>query len=444
MAIPTATVSRPSIGSAGRPLVQASRGVRTYAGGLALACLLIFASRVVWYDLRIILPEVRGNLRLLFAAYSVCLVPFVGLAYFGALRHVVMSKLMLLLHLVIIYGVVLAIVFGSIDHGYFVTDIFKLMFVPTAFVLFCARPPVRLERFLERLAQAILIYQVLRVGVFLTLAPGVLYYGGVTDMFPLCYYLNCFMQRQRKNELKGIAGVVSALALIVLGQKRTLLVASVAVICYASFRNRKSVSQRISVYLFFAGVIIAGSYLAKYIETLADFGFFTRVATTEFDTALEGESSRQREVRDVFTTLEDSGAWAFVLGHGHGATFEREDPDPLTGEVILHSVHFTPAAMHLRYGILGWVFYLSLCVAVMFAKESVFPPFASSKDILIMKTYGLAAIMCSITMYGLVDDMIIGAFLAAMVLSRRAHVVALKRRLRSRTVIPHAAKSSTA
>ena len=123
------------------------------------------------------------------------------------------------------------------------------------------------------------------------------------------------------------------------------------------------------------------------------------------------ETPRQQELQDVYRSIQEDVAAAFYLGRGHGATFYAESAEAVTRKPIVHSVHFTPAAMHLRYGLIGWLFYLGAILALLRMREPINQSFASEVDLLALKGYALCAAICSLLMFGFIDDMLIGVAL---------------------------------
>lgn len=371
-------------------------------------CLAVFASRVVWYDLRIVVASLRMDMRWLFVVYAVCLIPFILLAAkrvrFGHLNTVAFGWFFF----IFAYGWVVYLAWGRGELGFALQDTFKLCFVPALFVLVATSPLRRIATLLNALAWLVIAYQLMRFSAFAWLTSGYFYFGGVTDCYPSCYFLARLLKDGERGAFRNLACLGLALALVVVGQKRTLLVALAIVWLYACWRARGNLINKpmLQAAVFVSLLIVVGcGYL---------FGegvkkkMFERLGRTDLAMVAAVETPRQVEVREVYDQLAESGNSALMLGLGHGATFYAAAPDPVTGNDVVHSVHFTPAAMHLRYGLAGWLFYLSLIWALLRAREPRTQEYASPTEFLALKNYVLAAFVSSIAMFGFVDDMLVG------------------------------------
>jgi hypothetical protein len=140
---------------------------------------------------------------------------------------------------------------------------------------------------------------------------------------------------------------------------------------------------------------------------------FERITQSRFDATLGEDSARYREMLLIWELMNASDWSRKWLGFGHGAAFDDEVPD-VNGETLTHSVHFTPAAMLLRYGVVGAAFYAVLAFGILAAPACNQPPWLTSCDVMVMKSFAITAVIGSLVLYGLVDDMLVGVFLGFM------------------------------
>jgi len=394
---------------------------RRTAGRVLLLCLIVFASRTTWYDTRVVFKSLLydSSIRWMFLAYAVCLFPFILIAFQG-IKHLFSSWLMTLFAVINLCGIVLAVIYGN-PGIYIIQDVFKMTLVPVGFLLVWHDPPDNADRLLERLAKVIFGYQVAKLLIY------ILYfrsqygfvYGGVTDLFPLCFFGAKVFSGARRTDPWDILMATSSLVMITMGQKRTLMVCVAVIAIYLLVRNFSHVVRRLWPYLAMATCLIVFLVFGGQIEGLTSHDQFRRLMETNVESSIGDESKRGREVRIVYEDLQEYGWIGYVFGIGHGAIYEEEVEDTLTGNVTTHSVHFTPAAMHLRYGIFGMAIYLFMTIHLMFYRGTPIPGWISKSSLRGMKAFGLSIVICSLTGFGLVDDLMAGSIIGLMMLSRQ-------------------------
>lgn len=399
---------------------------RRFPGLLLGLCLAIFASKVVWYDMRIVFPALRGDVfRTLLTAQALALLPFIALALWKGLGSMRKSWVISSYLTLMVFGAVV-VYFQGIEYPSFVAqDILKLLFIPTAFAMVWIDPPRSLGPFLVRIADVILTFQILKVLSFLILYHGRmgLYFGGVMDTFPFCIYAARYCTKATGSVSRDGLLAAAAMLILVIGQKRTLLVI-VAVVCfYLLARNVGRVMQKPSIYFGGLTFLIGAAFFSgPMLAVLETHMSRVIVKTFEADDVIEN-SARLREIDIINYEMDQVDFLTRIVGFGHGASFDDDIGDDITGETLTHSVHFTPYAMYLRYGYIGWIFYGMTVLATFFAPERTDNRWAFREDILAIKSFGIAAIFSSITIYGLVDDMFVGFGLGALAIS--AHLARL-------------------
>lgn len=398
------------------------RKVRRFPGLLLGLCLVIFASKVVWYDLRIVFPTLRGNVfRMLLTGQALALLPFIFLGMTQGLGSVRRSWTVCSYLFMIVLGTVVAVLQG-IDYPAFVAqDVIKLLFVPAAFGLIWFDPPRSLGSFLLKIADIVFAFQVVKVFCFLLLYHGRmgLYYGGVMDTFPFCVYAARYCTKVSGSTMRDGILAGASMLILVAGQKRTLFAIIAAVGVYLMLRNVNRVLQKPSMYLgglvFMAGAALFSGTILEIVEArLAR----VIVKTVETDNMIEN-SARLREISIIDYEMDLSDSLTHIFGFGHGASFDDDIGDEVTGETLTHSVHFTPYAMYLRYGYVGWGFFAIMVLGTFFAKERWDGQWSHREDILAIKSFGIAAILSSGAIYGLMDDMFLGFGLGALAISAK-------------------------
>lgn len=389
---------------------------------------MVFASKVVWYDLRIVFPALRGDVfRILLTAQALALIPFIGLAFWKGLGSMRRSWIVNVYLAMTVFGGLVAYIQGIEYPSFVAQDVIKLLFIPTAFAMVWIDPPRTLGSFLVRMADVIFTFQVLKIMTFVVLYHGRmgLYFGGVMDTFPFCVYAARYCTKATGSVTKEGFLAAASLMVLVVGQKRTILVIIVAVAGYLVLRNLGRVMQKPAPYLGGLALLAGAAFFSGPILEFMEARFARVIVTTiETDKAIEN-SARLREIDIIDHIMRDADSTTHIVGFGHGAAFDDDVGDDITGETLTHSVHFTPYAMYLRYGYIGWAFFGLTVVATLLASEKTDNRWSFREDILAIKSFGIATVLSSITLYGLVDDMFVGFGLGALAIS--AHLAKLKR-----------------
>ncbi|HEV7280678.1 MAG TPA: hypothetical protein VGN57_10795 [Pirellulaceae bacterium] len=406
--------SRPQIGRAHRDLRTLS-GPRLsgWAGFWLTLLVIVFASRCVWYDCRIVFDWMRGDgLRVAFAAYTLALLPFLALAGIGGLHLLTRSWTTLLFVWIGVQGLLCAVLHGHIRDPYVLQDLVKLTFLPAGFIWVWLDPPKSFDLFLRRTAYALLAYQGIKLLIYMFYYQGSFsfYYGEVIDLFPLCYFLGKYCRERPEVAERFLLWTLLAAAIIVLGQRRTVLVGGCVIVAYMAIRSYSHLMGRPTLYVL-ALIAAVSLFGASGLWSHLSESLLQRVVNTDVADSIGEDSTRFREVQLVVDQMLDAGPATSLFGFGHGATFEDEVANRDTGEFVKHSVHFTPGAMLLRYGVVGLLFFAVVVGALTFAREPEIDGWIGAPNYLAMKAFGLAAAVGSLTLYGLMDDLMIGAFL---------------------------------
>lgn len=418
-----------------RTLPATVLGVRTlptprlsgWAGFWLTLLVVVFASRCVWYDCRIVFDWMRGDgLRVAFVAYTLALLPFIALAGIGGLHLLSRSWTTILFVWIGVQGLLCAVLHEQLRDPYVLQDLVKLSFLPAGFIWVWLDPPKSFDLFLRRTAFAILAYQGIKLLIYVLYYQGSFsfYYGEVIDLFPLCYFLGKYCRERPEVAESFLIWTILAAAIILLGQRRTVLAGGCVIAVYMGLRSYYHLLGRPTVYVL--GLIaLVSLFGASGLWSQVSEKLLQRVVNTDVEASLGEDSTRFREVQLVVEQVLDAGPAASLFGFGHGATFEDEVANRDTGEFVKHSVHFTPGAMLLRYGVVGLLFFAVVVGALTFAKEVEIDGWIDVPNYLAMKAFGLAAAVGSLTLYGFMDDLILGTFLGGCCWARSyaaAHV----------------------
>lgn len=368
-------------------------------------CLAIFLTRIFWYDLRVVFESARQDgLGAMFVAYAAALAPFIVASFTLGVRTLLRSRLLLFYIFLMAYGLAIAVYHRQVDSLYVYQDLFKLSFVPTTAVLVAfARPGLSCAT-LEKVGFFALICLFAKFTASALYSTRGLYYGTAADLFPFCVFAAMFACRKSNRNLKTAVLSAASLALVVLGKKRTLAVALVFTVAFLFQRSLRHNRWAFPILGFMCAIFVIGVSVAR--STPIEEMLFARLSAPGANVE---ESTRGEEIRRVYETLRDHSGVAVVTGFGHGATFKiGSDKKSSKSSDAKHSVHFTPAAMHLRYGLFGWVLLgWTGWVAVLGGSRMLtgdIIPFSVA-----LRAYAIAASIASLGMFGLIDDMVVGA-----------------------------------
>ena len=372
---------------------QATGIGRRVTGWWTCLLLAVYASKATWYDLRIPFESLRGDsFRVILALYASLLLPFIAFGFLRGATLFLRQSTLLCFAVLCLYGATINLVRGVEVPVFVVQDLCKLAFIPTAFLLVFIDRPASCDQMLRRLADVVLVYLLAKILIMLLYYHGSfgLYYGGVVDLYPFCYYGAKYCETGRGKPL--LAGQLALLALTVaaLGQKRTVLVAAAVVACYLLATRWKRLLNRPTTYIVASVALVSAAPLLG--SGCRDR--FTQVPPC--GPAARSDNLRRGYVphgRGPYRDGDPAGTRGsgLVLRHGaRAAAFENDAVDP-HGDGLTHSVHFTPAAMLLRYGLAGVVFYLALAWAAIMPRAKASSRWMTQGDITVMRCYGVVA-----------------------------------------------------
>ncbi len=373
---------------------------------LLLALCTVFASRILWWDLRTISrgffsPSV---VRVIFTAYALSLIPFMIFYFLKIGKRALYYRPIVFYILINYYGLMLAFI-NQNNLLYTFQDIFKLFWLPTGFLAYTfAKKYLDKDDFLLRFAVIMLVMEIFRLIVHAQY--GKIRYGMIYDMIPfIVFTYYTFPGHKLINKQYAMLSLFSII-LIIIGQKRSLAFCiALSSIVIISLRWRY-VPFYIILILLFVNLPIAW-------YSLSDLGNFIdenlkRLTLIPTKTEDIQEHRLFEEVYIVKEVMAESNLFDQIFGKGHGATFTYHHV--IRGELVVHSVHFTPIAMVFRYGIVGVIFYLYLFGLFLYYFFRVFRTKQSKRQsyAIIAVIYIGISFVGAITHYGFVDDILVG------------------------------------
>ncbi len=383
------------------------------------ALVFVFASKSLWYDLRLIHRELLdpSRFRLLFIVYALLLLPFLIVVLSRDVIGVLTKRWSWLFAALAWYGLVPALIHRN-DLIYIAQDLFKLSFVPAGYLAYrLARERLDVKRFALFLATSVLLFEIVRLAIHV-LAKGTgtrLVYGTIIDVLPVAAFFAFMLHSTGARRFLFFLLTVASLLMSLIGQKRTVL----ACICLLACFFVVSTLRKNTTFVVFAAIVttcaLAALALAGALSGEFEVDVFRRLAATDVRADIGESSVRFKEVKIAMRTLKEGGVGALLFGYGHGATFELWHP--VRGVETVHSMHFTPAAMIFRYGFFGVVFFAILFVAIwrlVLRRTSIAASADEAAVTLMGKGYLLSASIGCFLLFGLVDDLLCGVFLGVV------------------------------
>lgn len=405
---------------------------------------LVFAvlmSRMVWYDLRTISAQQGGDFEVTqaFTVWTVLLiVPFSYYIVSGlfARRLDTFPTVFLLL---IIYSTAFGIVYGN-DMQYIAQDIVKYTFIPAMY--FSTKEMIKrhgIADILDVSVKIIIIFIIIRYLYFAYLH-GSFYdmrYGGVQELYGLCVLAAFSFRHVTGPRLAlGIGLFLLIVLFIALGQKRTTLLSTgllFMVWVMALALRQKFTRSTVLLCALLLGTLAA----ALAIEAGGGFLFERIVNVTRYESSVGFDNTRRLlEAQYVYDELT-SNIWTFLFGSGGGATFRLPFVYANLDNDVIHSVHLTIAAMVYRHGLFGiFIYFLTFLYGLGRSIQILIAPRRYSdemaKSAFVVVSYKVLAFTASLTIFGGVDDALIGVVTAIAVYNRHPGGRSPQRRTRLR------------
>ena len=377
------------------------------------ALLLLYVSRVCWYDLKQIFlhtTSFKNFLSIALKFWGAALAPFIGLLLLRFRLHGPRARILHLFAAYLLYTLVVGIFFRN-QWSYVISDTFKLLFFPAGYLAAAVlNNRVNVERVAARLAWAIFIFMVIRFVLFKIYfdLPSGFIYGGVTEIFAYAWFLSLALSAPTaRMRIRPLVMCLTLLALIVLGQKTTTLGAAFIVTTFlvwkvARFHNLLVIGF-CGICALLAGVILFGDSLPGQFQNSTQF---SRLSKLDINHKIGENSSRREEIDTIRYDMGQQGVTGPIFGRGSGATYQVLTPHEFTKSTTKHSVHFTPAAMILRGGIFGVILYATLIwIVVGVCLRPVTP---TNPMPAVFAVYALCAGIGSLFLFGMVDDILFG------------------------------------
>lgn len=371
---------------------------------MVLVFLVLFSTKLIWYDFRTINP---GNSATLlywsFLVYSILLCPFILWLLAKNIRPLLGSKLILSFFLINIYGVI--IFFWHQNASIFVAqDVYKLMFFPAGFAaaMYLRESSLGFDRVFKWLLGYLFLFALIRLVIHVLASTHPIVYGTTHDILLISYAASLLWA----NPLL-ILNFVVLIALVGMGQKRTLYALFIfnylySFVYFSSVKNylKTATIGIASVSIFFCGYAFYKNY---------DVEIFKRVGnvSTSIQSDIGIKSKRLREVVAGFDRMGESSSMPYFFGLGSGAFFFDPVDNPVTGVSIVHSFHFTPMAFYFRYGVFGIFFVIYLYANIM--KVVLYKKLTDNNRLnFILKAVAMSSVIMSFIVYSVVDDILLG------------------------------------
>jgi hypothetical protein len=375
----------------------------------------VFASRSMWYDLRLIHRELLDpdRLRVLFLVYALGMLPFIVTILSSDIVALLTKRPVWFFVALAWYGLVPALIYRN-SSIYILQDLFKLSLFPAGYLGYrLARKRLDVKKFVIFLGVSILLFEVARFFIHLQArGPGAaLVYGTIIDVIPVAVFFSLALCSTGLLRLPYLALTVVSLVMSLVGQKRTVLACFILLggyLIFSTFRKNGAFVVLVGLALISGVVVLVASGT---VGSDLEIDVFRRIAATDLRMDLGASSLRFEEAMVALERLEQGGPSALLFGYGHGATFQIWHP--VRGVETVHSMHFTVAAMVFRYGLFGLVFFCALFFGVcrlILRRSSLDASPDGTAVTLTGKGYLLSALVACFLMFGFVDDLLCGIF----------------------------------
>jgi hypothetical protein len=373
---------------------------------------LLVISRIFWYDFRLLLDNL-STINLIFIAHAILLFPFIAYFFAKKIRYASSNTIIIIFLSAALISLVTGLAFHN-DLKYLIGDTYKFTFVPFGMLIGMSvfKDNYHME-FFDNLFKFSMIFLILKY-VFFVYNKGevlALMYGNTYDLYPFFFLLAAFVTQKKINILSLLVFFV-VFFVIFSGQKRTLvliLTLSPLLILFLTRFSKKSIKFNIGYVII---LLITYLFLVQTEE-----GVFMRLIGTNLEHTIGAESKRMEEVKTVINALsENYPGISIAFGAGSGATYEYHTPHGKFGYTETHTVHFTPAAIYYRHGLLGVLLSLILVIYTVLV-------IMKSKEIIKKDRYAalcsmmlLSLLISAISMYGVIDDILFGILLSILTL----------------------------
>lgn len=374
------------------------RFMRLNSSIVVIGFVLIYLSKIIWYDLRIY--AARGtigevNTGLYFILWAACILPFICYFILKIPRSDFRRPIIIFYIVVVMLSTIVGLANANPIQE-ILGDLYKSAFIPAGVGLysFCQRRNIDLK---ATLYVVISIYVVLRFTIYYSFVDTIrrLYYGVIYDSIFIGLLFSDLKSRSRfvtfvfQRKFRAILWI-----LVILGQKRFVLGSMIAFLGL-KFRAWVTVS------LFLAASAILLAYGNDILEAVSTTRIGRNLSVAEI---LESEYRRYAEIQ-AGIQLWSSSLFSILFGHGFGASIEIYSPqDQYWVEVF--SIHNSQTATLVRSGLAGLflMFYL-----VSYAVRGL-----SVESCRLESAILLSILFSSLIIYTFMDEVLVGYFLAAI------------------------------
>jgi len=295
-----------------------------------------------------------------------------------------------------IWGVYLGLLLNN-DGVYLLQDLFKSVAFFFACVLgvWCAKSSGTLS--VSLLVKIGVFFCLLRLVGFWIFNDGrSMLYGTTADVLLVVLYLMYMPIKEigRPISYRNITYLLLIMMIILAGQKRTLfIIIPLVIVMHAltiyGFRMRA---------LFLAAVLL--------VPAIAIFVSSERVSIAGIAAKASTSDGRTQEVVAVMEKIGFENS--YMSGLGFGAVYEAPPSRSKYPGHELHTVHFTPVALYFRAGLIGLIYYFFLAhLSIRLMLRAI----GSRSSMALIYCYPALSLLCSVPLYGFVDDPIVAFIL---------------------------------
>jgi len=383
--------------------------------------LIIILSRIAWYDIRAISSRFgeESNIQTLFLLQAIISTPIFFLFFLIPNKKGFKDSLLIpIFGALILHTIVTGVVMGN-SKILIVQEIYKYALIPITFILTASlseiHNPIKL---IKDAALIVASMMILRVFIFIILSGGSIFiYGTPQDLFAICFFLGMAIHQYFA---KMMSYSIGCFGIHALGEKRTVIILAALSFFLFAVEALRGGRKVLSVMLMAPIAALAILSLVQYSSSIGE----NRLQSIAIKAEFSEERRRVAEIQAVSEKFSGAGVVTLVLGFGGGAVIDL--PSYINTKTFegIHSLHNTPATLIYRHGILGVIVYLYLIFA---GTGWLVRNVRSGRHHLmswVLLTYKICAVIASMIIFGLVDDILIGLSLGLIARQRRLDAIA--------------------
>lgn len=373
-------------------------------------------SRIGWYDFKGIFI-VTGNdpaiIRIFFYVFSAVTFPVLVYWLVYLISSFSVEKNSFLILIVCAWGFLFGFYYKN-DPVYIFGDSYKfLIFVSGIYIsrfLIDEKYELKFLKLLEIVCISGLLFSIFRFLMFhskFTSNVGFIY-GTTQDIFLV---FSCFVLYFFRKNLISIGLIVLSLTLLILGQKRSvlllLLIFLPILICFLDFK--KLTFQKAFKSILFLIILILSLLITLNSGDFLFNKYFVRITNTDWQDKIALKDGRSEEIQYVFYKFSSNDSIFYLTGFGSGAEYSKF----VRGyHADVHSIHVTPVALFYRYGIVGLFLFIYFAILIVkyFWSFLFSGKFRKKFNVIyvLFLFYSVSSFIMSFVVFGFFDDILSG------------------------------------